>query len=109
MRVCGLKPLTLYTDAFLMSFLSQDGRFLSKSVADYFLRVFSSCVDLHFRGNSNIWFSHCGQRAGRVFSRVLRDSAPRFVSPSVGRLVGFSAILSFLGSQLFLKCHYKSF
>ena len=52
-------------------------------------------------------YSHC------VFSRVLRDSTIHFVGPSVGRLVGplftFLAFLSFLGSQLLPKCHYKSF
>ena len=47
-----------------------------------------------------------------IFSRGLRDSTLRFVGPSVGRSVGplftFSAFLSFLGSQLLPKCHYKS-
>ena len=33
---------------------------------------------------------------GRVFSRVLRDSSPRFVRPLVGRLVGQSPFYFFV-------------
>ena len=44
-----------------------------------------------------------------LFSRVLRDSTPRFVRRSVGRLVGWSVshTLLFL-FVLFLLTHFKS-
>ena len=56
--------------------------------------------------DSFLWwsFQEKGPRIVEIFSRVLRDSTPRFVRRSVGRSVGHT--LLFL-SVLFLLTHFK--